>query len=314
MLAIVIPYFKIEFFEECLDSLAKQTSSNFKVYIGNDNSADDPAKIINKYSELISLSYFKFKKNLGGTSLVRQWYRCIDLVENEQWVMILGDDDILEPKCVEDFEKNFNEIENRKIRVVRYATMKINEKSEIISKLFTHPKIESSIHFLFKKIHGETRSSLSEYIFRKIDLEKKSFKELPLAWHSDDLAFLEFSNFGEMYAINTSCVYFRNSGINISSMNTNLGEKNKASFLFYYYLLFNYREFFKKEEEEILYSKLEKSFLNGKTEVDFYFKYIELRFKNLKTDGSFKFTRSYLKSILKSKKLKSIFSAKRQDI
>ena len=33
MLAIVIPYFKLTFFEETLQSLANQTDQRFKVYI-----------------------------------------------------------------------------------------------------------------------------------------------------------------------------------------------------------------------------------------------------------------------------------------
>lgn len=38
MLAIVIPYYKITFFEDTLESLAHQTDKRFKVYIGDDAS------------------------------------------------------------------------------------------------------------------------------------------------------------------------------------------------------------------------------------------------------------------------------------
>jgi hypothetical protein len=38
MLAIVIPYYKIRFFEATLQSVAIQTDKRFKVYIGNDAS------------------------------------------------------------------------------------------------------------------------------------------------------------------------------------------------------------------------------------------------------------------------------------
>jgi len=36
MLAIVIPYYKRTFFEETLQSLAKQTDKRFVVYVGDD--------------------------------------------------------------------------------------------------------------------------------------------------------------------------------------------------------------------------------------------------------------------------------------
>lgn len=42
MLAIVIPYYKINYFEETLKSLSNQTDKKFKVYIGNDASENDP--------------------------------------------------------------------------------------------------------------------------------------------------------------------------------------------------------------------------------------------------------------------------------
>ena len=43
MLAIIIPYFKLLFFEETLQSLAIQTDKRFKVYIGDDASPEDPS-------------------------------------------------------------------------------------------------------------------------------------------------------------------------------------------------------------------------------------------------------------------------------
>jgi hypothetical protein len=40
MLAIIIPYYKLCFFEENLQSLAAQTDKRFKVYIGDDASPE----------------------------------------------------------------------------------------------------------------------------------------------------------------------------------------------------------------------------------------------------------------------------------
>ena len=48
MLAIVIPYFKINFFKETLESL-NQSCKNFKIYIGNDASQDNPDALIRQY-------------------------------------------------------------------------------------------------------------------------------------------------------------------------------------------------------------------------------------------------------------------------
>ena len=49
MLAIVIPYYKIRFFEATLISLALQTDKRFKVYIGNDAGNEDPSRLLEQF-------------------------------------------------------------------------------------------------------------------------------------------------------------------------------------------------------------------------------------------------------------------------
>ena len=311
MLGIVIPYYKPEFFEECLSSLSEQTCKEFKVYIGNDNSPHSPVPLVEKFSSTLDIIYEEFKENLGGVSLVKQWSRCIDMVKNEEWLMVLGDDDKLSPYCVEEFKQVLEKIEKLNLNVVRYATMKIDEHGKITSQLFTHPEKENSLTFLFKKMHGETRSSLSEYIFRKEVVDRIQFKELPLAWHADDLAILEFSGFGEILSINRAHVYFRNSGINISTLKNNLREKNRASFLFYYSLLEKHNHKLNTQQTRFLYWKLERAFLNDKKTLNFYLKYLKLRVTNSHYGGSLNFGKRYLRSIAKAKAVKDIFLSKK---
>ena len=110
MLAIVIPYYKINFFGATLESLANQTNKQFKVYIGDDASLDNPKELLDKYQDQFNFVYQKFEENLGGISLVQQWNRCIALSSNEDWIIILGDDDVLESNCVESFYSNLKEI------------------------------------------------------------------------------------------------------------------------------------------------------------------------------------------------------------
>jgi len=212
MLAIVIPYYKITYFEATLRSLANQTDKQFKVYIGDDASLEKPAGLLEKYQDKFDFHYHRFETNLGGTSLVQQWERCLALTNKETWVMFLGDDDVLENNCVAAFYENVIEIEALKINVVRFATKVINSEGEPISKVHKHPKLEKSIDFLMRKFKGGTRSSLSEYIFRKHIVNAIKFKDFPLAWSSDTLAVIEFSGNNKIFTINDALVYFRLSG------------------------------------------------------------------------------------------------------
>jgi len=275
-LAIVVPYFKIQFFEECLKSLHNQTNQNFNLYIGNDNSPEDPYALIDEFGDKLNITYKKFENNLGKISLVNQWRRCIELINQETWIMILGDDDKISSDCVDSFYNSVKELEYEDCDVMRFASQKIDRNGNTTSHIFTHHRIENSIDFLFRKFRGDTRSSLSEYIFKRNTIEAVQFKNFPLGWHADDLAILECSKFGSIYSINDAVVYFRNSGFNITSLNSNLIDKNEASFRFYLYLLKVRADNFNIKERRILFQKLEKTYLNDKKRLFFFWEFTKV--------------------------------------
>lgn len=216
MLAIVIPYFKKSYFKECLESLANQTNKNFTVYIGDDASCEDPLDLIEESKDQLDITYKRFKNNLGGISLTKQWERCIELTRDEKWLMILGDDDYISENYVEEFYKYLPEINEYNIKVIRFASRIIRSPSGTISIKYTHPKIEKSTDSLYRRYFESSRSSLSEYIFERSAFLKNGFRKFPLGWGADNFAWLDFTNFGSIYTINTSVAYFRISELNIS--------------------------------------------------------------------------------------------------
>ncbi|MFV8279928.1 glycosyltransferase family 2 protein [Christiangramia marina] len=262
-LAIVIPYFKIDHFEKTLQSLAGQKDKRFNVYIGDDASQNLPEQLIELYSNEVKIQYLRFKTNLGATSLTSHWARCLELVQNESWVLMLGDDDTLDSYCILEFYKNLDKIHNNKINVVRFASRIIDEREEVISKKYKHPELEKVTDFFVRKAKGTTRSSLSEYIFRKKTLLDKGFQDFPLAWHSDDALLFEISNFGMIYTINEATVNFRHSTKNLTQKRDNLKEKAFASWSYYRFLM-ERLEYFSKSEKKLVYEHYERAFLNNK--------------------------------------------------
>lgn len=299
MLAIVIPYYKHAFFESTLLSLQNQNNKQFTVYIGDDASHENPKRLLEKYKQTFVFNYKRFDSNLGGISLTQQWERCLEMVNDETWVVVLGDDDIISNNFVAEFYNHIEEINSLEINVVRYATVVINEHGEEISKIHKHPKLEASSNFLMRKLQGETRSSLSEFIFNRKVLENKKFKNLPLAWYSDYLAVLECSNFGNIYTINEALVSFRLSGLNITSKNDDLTLKNVATFNFYYHLLANRGAFFNKDQKETLFFMLEKTFLDNKKNVNFWRLFTHLYMVKLQIKRYFNFIFKVINSGLK---------------
>lgn len=276
MLAIIIPYYKLTFFEATLDSLAAQTNQNFKVYIGDDSSPESPNDLLEKYQRKFDFEYHRFEENLGGTSLTQQWERCIALSSNEEWVMILGDDDVLGKNVVAEFYNNLPKIKSENVNVVRFSTQKIDDEGKLISEIYYHPKIENAVDFLFR----ETRSSLSEYFFKNKNVLRIGFKNFPLGWFSDVLAVLEFSDFRNIFSINDEKIYVRVSKNSISGSQNNLHLKLKSTFEFYYYLLTIQGSRFSENQKRDLTLEISKCYLNDKKNIFLFFRISRLYLSN----------------------------------
>lgn len=302
MLAIVIPYFKLEFFEETLSSLANQSNKNFKVYIGNDASPDNPIRLVNLFNTKLNITYKRFDENLGGKSLTEHWDRCIDMVQEEKWLMILGDDDMLGDSVVQTFY-NHLEVFKRKSKVVRFASKTITHKSNTIeiSDPFQHPFLENAEDSYYRRFRGLTRSSLSEYVYEKETYLKHGFYSYPLAWHSDDRAWLEFSENTPIYTINDAFVFIRNSSLNISSRIDNLDQKNQASIKFYKYIISNKFHNYNMEQRISLIRATENAFLkSGKFKMKEWMFLIFHHLRNFEFNSFKKLIKKFIKSALKN--------------
>ncbi len=272
MVAIIIPYYKLTFFEATLQSLALQTNKNFKVYIGNDASPENPESLLKIYKNKFDFEYKKFDTNLGSISLVKQWKRCFNMSNNESWTMILGDDDVLSENAIYEFYENLPKINSNNIKVVKFATQIINENSENSTKIFNHKELESANDFFYKKHKGLTRSSLSEHVFETNSLKQYFFYDFPMAWHSDDLAILECSNFDTIFTINNAIAFIRVSDLSISGNQNFKTEKLKATQFYFERLTNLYLNKFNKINREIIISNIEYFYFRNRN----FKKYIEI--------------------------------------
>ena len=300
MLAIIIPYYKKAYFKECLESLDRQTNKNFKVYIGNDAAPEDPTDIIDGFEKSLDIFYHRFRQNLGETSLTRQWHRCIELSDEERWLMILGDDDFVSENYVEEFYKNLEEVEELDIKVIRFASRIVRSPSGEISKLYKHPKIEKSTDFFYRKFLDFSRGSLTEQIFRRDAFLKYGFRDFPLGWGADNFAWLDFTQFGLVYAINNATAYFRISEQNISRGGYDDDVKQQVKHFYFTLIIDKYLHKFNKSQrlplllfyEQVVYRSGKEDFMFW-LKLNYYFarerKYIQM----------VKFTRRMLLNFLK---------------
>ena len=212
-LAIVIPAYKITFFNETLKSLASQSNKDFTVYVGDDCSSNDFMSIIEQYKNDIDIIYHRFDMNLGGKDLVGQWARCIELTRNEPWIWLFSDDDIIGENCVDLFLKS----EKESFDIFHFNVRIIDKENNILKKSQPFPEIISGRNFLIRKQCAKLDSFVVEYIFsRKIYEEQHGFQNFPMAWGSDIATWTKFASYKGIKTITGDFVYWRQSNVNIT--------------------------------------------------------------------------------------------------
>lgn len=256
-LAIVIPYYKIDFFEETIKSVASQKDKNFSLYIGNDNSPDDPLHIIKKYLKDDEYKYFYYKENLGGRNLALQWERILENVK-EEWFQILGDDDELPENFVESFYNSITQLDEKGINVIKFPVKIIDENNNCIRQFSFGKNLISRYEFLISRINHSALSSLSENIFRTKSFLKYKIQQFPLAWHSDDCMIFEYAENDHILYCKNTFVFVRMSEKNISSMTNNTSLKETATNEFYSYIIANYYRQFSSTQKKIILKNLKK--------------------------------------------------------
>lgn len=215
-LAIIIPAYKIDFFEAVLSSFVQQTCNDFTLYIGEDCSKDNFKDLIDRYSDLLDIVYQRFDENLGGHDLVAQWSRCIQLTQNEPWLWLFSDDDILGPRCVECFFDTISK-DNDFFDIYHFDVNIIDSEGQVIKKTAAYPPIINSETFYRQKASAQLDSFVVEYIFsRDIYNRTGGFQYFDLAWGSDIATWVKMGVDKGIKTISGDYVYWRKSEKNIT--------------------------------------------------------------------------------------------------
>jgi glycosyltransferase involved in cell wall biosynthesis len=256
-LAIVIPAYKGVFLRDCLQSIISQTNKNFNVYIGDDASPDNIHQIVEEYNKLHTFHYQRFDENLGKTSLTRHWERCIALSQNEPYIWLFSDDDIMPPNAVESFYSCLSSYPDSP--VFRFNLKLINANGKLISENRNTPQLEKGIEFIKRRLRNEAHSSVVEFVFsRYIYTIKSGYVDFPLAWSSDTATCAYFAGDEGIRLITGTSVFWRTSdSINISSSQQLNNEKFESQLQFIQWIARTYpKEFITTEFKKLIASYL----------------------------------------------------------
>ena len=215
-LAIIIPAYKPDFFPRVLDSLAAQTDKRFTVYVGIDGVDADFESLAAPYASSIDIVVHRFADNMGGHNLVGQWHRCIDLINDEEWIMMFSDDDMLEPGCVEAFYKRL-ETDKDAFDLYHFELDIIDSSDRKIKSTPAFPPVISGLEVMKLKNTAKIESAVGNYIFRRSPFEKAGgFVNLDLAWGSDTATWALLGKNKGIATIYGPKVLWRSSDVNIT--------------------------------------------------------------------------------------------------
>ena len=221
-LAIVVPAFRAHFLEAALKSICAQTDQRFNLYVFDDASPDPIVDIVHEFDSRRAITFHRFDKNLGGTSLVAHWQRCLERI-TEPWVWLFSDDDLMDSNSVASFFQEL-ELSDGNHDLYRCNTRSIDAKGVLISENQPHPVLEKGSDFLLARLQDKRTSTMQELIFsRDAYIKSGGIPDFPLAWASDDAFITRMGAQKPIKTIIGPCVSWRQSGVSIS---TNLSPAN----------------------------------------------------------------------------------------
>jgi glycosyltransferase involved in cell wall biosynthesis len=216
LVSICIPsYNSGEFIKQTLDSVLAQTYTNIEVIVTDDVSKDDTVQIARSIND-VRLKVFVNEKNLG---VVENWNRSIELAKGE-YIKIMGGDDLLDPKCIEE-QLNIFLTTKENIALVSSYKYVINHKNKVViyKKGFRETIMDGAEAIKRSAIDGS--NMLGEPVaglFRKADfLKVGKYRTCPIYMIDMDL-WARILKLGKFYVIHKPLYSFRISPASLSSV------------------------------------------------------------------------------------------------
>ncbi len=231
--SIGISAYKSDHLVETLKSVFEQSFQDFEIIIYNDCSPNNIESIVNQFSSN-KIIYYKGDINVGGINLVKNWNFCLSKASGN-YFFILGDDDVLDIKFLEEFHKII--IQNSEYAVFHCRSFIINEFSEIIGMTSSLPFRESVYDNIWHRIKGYRQQFISDFVYNTEMLKSKGgFFFLPAAWGSDDITSFQMMKDVGIIHINEPLLKYRINSESISYSGGYELEKIEAINLKYHWL------------------------------------------------------------------------------
>lgn len=183
--SITIPAYKSTFLKEAIISCLNQSYSDFELIIVDDASPENIQEIVSPFISNPYVRFFRNDTNCGAEHVVDNWNICLRHCSGE-WVICMGDDDVLMPNCLEEYVKAIESFPN--VDILHARVKQIGEKGDLIQVLPERPEYESDYSFIAERLRGRVQY-IGDFCFRTERLKAEGgFYYLPFAWGSDDIS------------------------------------------------------------------------------------------------------------------------------
>lgn len=171
--SITIPAYKATFFRDCLESVLSQTFDDYEVVILNDCSPENIKGIVEEFcshKNAEKIRYYENEKNVGSIDVVDNWNKLLNLSEGD-YIICMGDDDMLAPNCLEEYDKLIDKYPN--LDVYHGRTEIIDEHSNFINLQEDRPDFES-VYSMIWHIYFKNRCQyIGDFLFKTASLRER---------------------------------------------------------------------------------------------------------------------------------------------
>lgn len=217
-ISIAIPAYKSTFLRQAIDSVLAQTFSDWELIIVNDASPEPVSEIVKQYMDT-RIRYYVNETNIGMEDPAVNWNRCLELAQGE-FFCLLCDDDYYEPTFLEEMLTLADKYPD--VSVFRSRIKIVDANNQTLDFFPSSPEWESGLDYLWHRICGFRRQTISEFLLRRKHIcALNGYSLLPKAWFADEISICRFAQTNGISSINRPLTILRLSLQNISS------EKNK---------------------------------------------------------------------------------------
>ena len=229
LVTIAIPAYKSAYLSESICSALQQYYRNIELIVVDDCSPDDIKGVVDAFDDT-RIRYVRNDVNLGSTSVVHNWNRCLNEARGEFFVL-LCDDDILLPNMVSSMlalAEKYPECG------IFHAGRSVLRKSGERYTAESWAEEESYAEFVERKFEGKRKHTITEFFYRTALIRKEKYAVFPVGFYSDDVTILHLCKLqGKMVSCDEPLVVFRESEVHITG-NDRYAEGKLQAFIQYY--------------------------------------------------------------------------------